>query len=142
MDARLSTPFLALRYGFGLVATLAGLDKFSNLLADWTAYVSPVALQVLPVSAATLMSVVGVIEIVVGLSILAGWTRIGAYVAAGWLVAIALNLAIAGFLDIAVRDLVMAIAAFTLARLAEVGAEAPAYGVNGIIEPPAREVHG
>ena len=35
------------------------------------------------------------------------------------LVAIALNLALAGMLDIAVRDVVMAVSAFVLARLAD-----------------------
>jgi hypothetical protein len=128
MDARLNTPWLALRYGIGLTATFAGFDKFLNLLADWGAYVSPMAAQLLPVSIPTFMGIVGVIEIAVGLAILAGWTRIGAYVASAWLLAIAGNLVLAGFLDVAVRDVVMSVAAFTLARFAEVreGAEAPA----------------
>jgi hypothetical protein len=51
MDNRLNTPWLALRHGIGLTATLAGIDKFFNLLADWGSYVSPLATQVLPVSA-------------------------------------------------------------------------------------------
>jgi hypothetical protein len=58
---------------------------------------------------------------IVGLAILTRWTRIGSYVAMVWLVAIALNLLTTGrFFDVAVRDLEMAIAAFTLARLTEV----------------------
>ena len=128
MDTRLNTPWIALRYGIGLTATFAGFDKFLNLLADWGAYVSPLAAQLLPVSIPTFMGVVGVIEIAVGVAILAGWTRIGAYVASAWLLAIAGNLVLAGFLDVAVRDIVMSLAAFTLARLAEVqeGAEVPA----------------
>ena len=130
MDARLNTPWLALRYGIGLTATFAGFDKFLNLLADWGAYVSPMAAQLLPVSIPTFMGIVGVIEIAVGLAILAGWTRIGAYVASAWLLAIAGNLVLAGFLDVAVRDVVMSVAAFTLARFAEVREEA---------EAPARE---
>jgi hypothetical protein len=44
----------------------------------------------------------------------------GSYVAMAWLVCIAANLVAAGFLDIAVRDLEMAIGAYTLARLTEV----------------------
>jgi hypothetical protein len=44
-------------------------------------------------------------------------------VAAAWLVCIALNLVIAGYLDVAVRDLVMAVAAYTLAKLSEERAE-------------------
>jgi hypothetical protein len=92
MDNRLNTPWLALRYGIGLTATLAGIDKFFNLLADWGSYVSPLATQLLPVSTGTFMSIVGVIEFAVGAAILAGWTRLGAYVASGWLLGVAANL--------------------------------------------------
>ena len=67
------------------------------------------------------MHIVGVIEMLVGLAILTKWTRVGAYVCSAWLVLIALNLVMAGmFLDVAVRDLEMALAAFVLARLTEV----------------------
>ena len=83
MDNRLHTPWLALRYGIGVTATLAGIDKFFNLLADWGSYMSPLATQVLPVSTHTFMGIVGVIEFAVGVAILAGWTRLGAYVASG-----------------------------------------------------------
>jgi hypothetical protein len=120
MDQRLHTPWLALRFGIGLTATLAGLDKFFNLLADWTTYVSPLATRIVPIPTATLMGIVGIVELAVGLAILTAWTRIGAYVASAWLLAVAANLVAAGFFDIAVRDVVMAVAAFTLARLAEV----------------------
>ena len=134
MDKRLDTPWTLLRYGIGLTAALAGLDKFFYLLADWGAYVSPVAAQLLPFSTDTFMMIVGVIELAVGVTILAGLTRLGAYIASGWLLAVAVNLVLAGFYDVAVRDVVMAFAAFTLARLAEVRQEAPAYGYNSIAE--------
>ena len=84
-------------------------------------YLSPLAIRLLPVSAPTFMRVVGVIEMVVGLAILTRWTRLGAYVAMGWLVAIAVNLVTTGmFFDLAVRDLEIAIAAYALAKLTEV----------------------
>lgn len=52
------------------------------------------------------MHIVGVIEMIAGLAILTKWTRRGSYVAAAWLLAIAINLVSAGmFLDVAVRDL-------------------------------------
>jgi hypothetical protein len=140
MDNRLSTPWTALRFGIGLTATLAGIDKFFNLLADWGSYVSPVAAQFLPVSVGTFMGLVGVIELAVGVAILTGWTRAGAYVASAWLLGVAANLVVAGFYDIAVRDVVMAIAAFTLARLAEVRQETPAYRFNNASERATRQV--
>jgi hypothetical protein len=127
MDTRLDTPWIALRYGIGLTATLAGIDKFFNLLADWGSYVSPAAAQLLPVSIPTFMGMVGLIEFAVGAAILIGWTRLGAYVASAWLLGVAGNLVLAGFYDIAVRDVMMAVAAFTLARLAEVRDDAPAH---------------
>ena len=140
MDNRLNAPWLVLRYGIGLTATLAGIDKFFNLLADWGSYVSPLATQVLPVSTTTFMAVVGIIEFAVGAAILTGWTRLGAYVASGWLLAVAANLITAGFYDVAVRDVVMSFSAFTLARLAEVQEGAPAYGFNTTTARPHRHV--
>jgi hypothetical protein len=61
-------------------------------------------------------------------------------VASGWLLGVAANLIAAGFYDIAVRDVIMSFAAFTLARLAEVREGAPAYGFNTITEQPHRHV--
>ena len=119
MDTRLDSPYLALRCGIGLMATLAGLDKFFNLLTDWGMYLSPTVATLLPVSPSAAMAVVGIVEVCVGLAILSAWTRYGALVASVWLLAVAGNLALAGFLDVAVRDVVLSIAAFTLARLAE-----------------------
>jgi uncharacterized membrane protein YphA (DoxX/SURF4 family) len=113
-----------LRIGLGLGPFLAGLDKFFNLLTHWTAYLSPVAAKVLPFSPETFMHLVGIIEMFVGLAILTKWTRLGAYVASVWLVLIALNLITMGHFDIAVRDVEIALAAFVLAQLTEVRAEA------------------
>ena len=140
MDTRLNTSLVALRLGIGLTATLAGLDKFFNVLANWGAYVSPLAAQLLPFSTHTFMGIVGIIEMAVGVAILAGWVRAGAYVASAWLIAVAVNLATAGFFDVAVRDVVMSIAAFTLARLAEVRQQAPAYRVSPVAEQSRRHV--
>ncbi|HEX4964402.1 MAG TPA: hypothetical protein VF173_26530 [Thermoanaerobaculia bacterium] len=111
---------------YGLVPLLAGLDKFFNLLTDWPKYLAPWVANLLPVSAQTFMHVVGIIEIAVGLLVLTRWTRVGSWIAAAWLVLIAINLATLGLFDIAVRDLAMAVGAYTLARLAELRQEAPA----------------
>jgi hypothetical protein len=135
MHDKLFTPWIALRVSIGLTATLAGLDKFFNLLADWSGYVSPLAAQLLPFSTDTFMAIVGVVELVVGAAILSGWTRWGAYTASAWLLGVALNLIAAGFLDVAVRDVVMSIAAFTLARLAETRQQAAALGLAAAVGP-------
>ena len=120
-DSRLDRAWWALRIGLGVGPFLAGLDKYFNLLTDWTMYTSPLVLKLMPFSGRTFMHIVGVIEMIVGLAILTKWTRLGSYVASAWLVAIAINLVSTGmFLDIAVRDLEMALAAFVLARMTEV----------------------
>ena len=124
MDPRVNSAYWTLRIAFGLTAFLAGLDKFTNLLTDWEKYASPLVLRVLPLSAGALMRISGVIEILAGLALLAGVTRLGGYVVAAWLALIAVNLVTTGqYFDVAVRDLVLACGAFTLARLSEVRAE-------------------
>ena len=117
---RTKSAYWALRIAFGAVPFLAGLDKYFNILAQWDKYVSPLVQNLLPVNAVTFMHVIGLVEMAVGIAILTRWTRLGSYVAAAWLVGIALNLITAGYLDVAVRDLVMAVGAYTLARLSEV----------------------
>jgi hypothetical protein len=133
MNIRLAHVTMALRIALGLMATLAGLDKFFNLLADWEAYISPLAVELSPVAPGTLMAVVGLVEIAVGLTILAIRPDLGAYVASAWLSLAPPTLAIGGHFDVAVRDVVLAVSAFALARLSELGAEtsvtAPAASV-------------
>lgn len=110
----------ALKIVLGVVPFLAGLDKFFNFLADWEKYLNPRLAQLLPMTPVSFMHIVGIIEMVVGLAILTKWTRIGAYVAGLWLLGIVLNLVSQGaYLDVAARDLVMAVGAFSLARLTE-----------------------
>lgn len=126
MQTNLESLYRPLWLTYGLVPLLAGLDKFLNLLADWPKYLSPWMADLLPVSAQTFMYAVGIIEIAVGLMVLTRWTRLGAWIAAAWLVLIAVNLVTLGMFDIAVRDLAMAVGAYTLAQLAELRQEAPA----------------
>ena len=124
MDHQLATRAGALRLVLGLTATLAGLDKFFNLLADWSTYVSPLAASLLPVSPETFMHAVGIVELAVGVAILGAAPVLGAYVASAWLALVAANLLLGGYFDVAVRDVVMSVAAFTLARLLELRSHA------------------
>ena len=116
---------LTLRWTFVIVPIAAGLDKFFELLADWNVYLAPVVRELLPVSADTFLFVAGGIEILVGLLMATRYVKIAAYVAAAWLTAIALQLIVAGYLDIAVRDLAMAVAAWTLGSLSPAVATRP-----------------
>ena len=90
--------FTVLRITFGIVPIVAGADKFANLLTNWDLYLNPSIASMLPFSAHVFMQIVGGIEIVAGLIVIA----MGKY------------------LDVAVRDLVMSIGAMSLARLSRV----------------------
>jgi hypothetical protein len=66
------------------------------------------------------MSIIGLIEIVAGILVLRN-PRVGAYAVAIWLAAISLTLILGThYFDVAVRDLVMALGAFVLAKLSEI----------------------
>jgi uncharacterized membrane protein YphA (DoxX/SURF4 family) len=120
VSRELNAGYWALRIAFGLGPLLAGLDKFTNLLTNWEKYLSPVFQRFIPVSAVAFMHIVGVIEMVVGLAILFGASRVFGYIAMLWLWAIAINLISTGmYYDIAVRDILLGIGAYALARVTE-----------------------
>jgi len=109
-----------LKLTFGLVPIVAGADKFTNLLTDWPQYLNPSLASILPFSPHVFMMIVGVIEICAGIIVLVK-TNIGAYIVSAWLFLIALSLLAGGkFLDVAVRDLVMAIGAYSLAKITQI----------------------
>jgi hypothetical protein len=108
-----------LKFLFGVVPIVAGADKFTNFLAHWEDYLNPMIPQILHMTPHNFMLIVGVIEIIAGIIVFAK-PRFGGFLVMAWLIGIALQLILWGhFLDIAVRDLVMALGgALTLARLA------------------------
>lgn len=116
----LKQTFNLLKYTFVAMPIAAGADKFTNLLTNWEQYLNPSLVAMLPISAAAFMMIVGVIEIIAGIIV---WQKpeVGGYIVAVWLAAIALSLlANLNYMDVAVRDIVMAISAFSMARLAKV----------------------
>jgi hypothetical protein len=123
-DQRLNLSWWALRIGLGMGPIVTGIDKYFNKLTDWTMYLSPLATKVVPVSAATFMHIVGVVEIIAGLVVLSRWTKLGSQTVALWLLGIAVNLLVTGmFYDLAMRDVEIAIAAFVLSQLSAVRAQ-------------------
>ncbi|MFE4835559.1 hypothetical protein ACFRAU_12870 [Arthrobacter sp. NPDC056691] len=110
--------FLLLRTVFTVAPVLFGLDKFTNLLADWTGYLAPMVPDTLHLPAQTVMYAVGVVEIVAGI-LVALRPRIGSLVVAAWLLGIIVNLIILGaFYDVALRDFGLLVGALALNRLA------------------------
>ena len=103
-----------MHWTYGLVPIVAGADKFTHLLTDWDKYLAPQIANLLPRSVHSFMNIVGIIEIVAGVLVLVK-PRIGSLVVALWLLGIAINLVLTGqYYDVAVRDTVMAIGAFSL----------------------------
>jgi uncharacterized membrane protein YphA (DoxX/SURF4 family) len=111
--------FFLLRTVFTIAPIAFGLDKFFNLLVDWTVYLAPWIDDIVPGDAQAAMYAVGVVEIAAGF-LVAVAPRLGAYVVAGWLLGIIVNLVSTGeFLDIALRDFGLLVGALSLGQLAE-----------------------
>ncbi len=109
--------FLLLRTVFTVAPILFGLDKFTNLLTEWTMYLAPVATSVVPLPAQTIMYIVGVVEIIAGVMV-ALRPRFGSALVAVWLLGIIINLIVlGGFYDVALRDFGLLVGALALNRL-------------------------
>lgn len=118
-NKKLNLAINLLRITYGLLFIIVGVDKFSYLITDWHKYVSPATLKTISIDIKTLLTGVGILEIILGIFILnPRWTTFTSYIASAWLVIIALNLIPLGiYYDIAARDVVMAIGSFALALL-------------------------
>ena len=120
LNQSIKPTFNLLKLTFGIVPIVAGLDKFTNLLTHWENYLHPGLAAMLPFAPHTFMMIVGVIEIIAGVIVFIK-PAIGGYIVAAWLTLIALTLLASGnYLDVAIRDLTMAIGAFSLARIAKI----------------------
>jgi uncharacterized membrane protein YphA (DoxX/SURF4 family) len=112
--------FVLMRLVFTVAPIAFGLDKFFNVMVDWPIYLAPWINDVAPGTGQEFMYFVGATEILAGV-IVALKPRYGAYVVAGWLGGIVINLVTySDFYDIALRDFGLMLAALTLARLASV----------------------
>lgn len=87
---------------FGIVPIIMGLDKFTNILTNWTDYLGA-ATNVLSLDPSFFMGNIGVIEITAGLIVLI-WPMQCAYIVMTWLIAIAIQLVICTHhYDVAIR---------------------------------------
>src|SRR4051794_39373921 len=112
--------FWLLRIGFTVAPILFGLDKFFNWSVDWPDYLAGWINSIAPGSGQDFMYFVGGVEILAGLLVLFA-PRIGAFVVAGWLAGIVINLLTNDpplYYDIALRDFGLMLGALTLGRLA------------------------
>ncbi len=112
--------FWLLRIAFTVAPILFGVDKFFNWSVHWPDYLAGWVNNIVPGSGQDYMYVVGGVEIAAGL-LVAVAPRIGAFVVAGWLFGIVVNLLTKNapeYYDIALRDFGLMLAALTFARLA------------------------
>ena len=111
--------FVLLRTVFTVAPILFGLDKFVRILtSDWERYLAPWMNDIIPGDARTAMYIVGVVEIVAGI-LVAFVPRLGGLVVAAWLLGIIVSLvSVGGYLDIALRDFGLLVAALALSFLA------------------------
>jgi uncharacterized membrane protein YphA (DoxX/SURF4 family) len=112
--------FWLLRITFTIAPILFGADKFFNWSVHWPDYLAHWINNIVPGSGQDMMYVVGGIEIAAGL-LVAVAPRIGAFVVAGWLFGIVINLLTKNapqYYDIALRDFGLMLASLTFARLA------------------------
>jgi hypothetical protein len=117
-DTAVHQAFWLLRAGFTALPIVFGLDKFADVLTDWSRYLAPQLDELLPGSAHQAMLAVGVVEVAAGL-LVAVAPRIGGWVVAAWLAGIIVDLLLLGdSYDVALRDLGLLLGALTLTRLA------------------------
>ena len=116
---RATQAYLLLRIAFTVAPILFGIDKFANVLTDdWTKYLATEFNDMIPGTAADATHIVGVVEIVAGLTV-AIVPRFGGLLVAAWLGGIIVNLLlVGGYGDIALRDFGLLIGALALSRLA------------------------
>jgi len=101
-----------LHWTYAILPLAAGADKFTHILTNWDKYLAPAIANMIAPN--VFMSIVGVIEMIAGILVIAK-PRIGSLIVGLWLIGIALNLLLTGqYYDVAVRDIVIAIGAFSL----------------------------
>jgi len=109
--------FRFLQFVFVVAPLMAGVDKFLNVLTNWSMYLTPMVPQLTGISAQHFMMGVGVIEIFAAV-LVAFKPKIGSAIVATWLALIITNLLLVqGFYDVALRDLGLCLAALALNRL-------------------------
>jgi uncharacterized membrane protein YphA (DoxX/SURF4 family) len=123
-QAGLSSPayqaYVLLRTTFVVAPILFGVDKYFNFMVDWPKYLAPWIDDIMPGTAQQFMYVVGAVEILAGILVLA-FPRWGSLVVAAWLGGIIVNLLTVNppqYYDIALRDFGLMVGAVVLNRLA------------------------
>lgn len=120
---KLNNTLLLLKVSYGLFFITVGIDKYLNYIVDWQKYIYPGVLEIVQVEPSLLNRGFGAIEIICGLLLLTQWARISASLVTLALLGVATNLVFLGYLDIAARDVLLAVGAITIVLLSGVEEE-------------------
>lgn len=121
ISQRLDATWMMLKFSYGALFLIAGADKFFNWVTNWSQYLNPSIFNMLPMTIDQIFMIVAAIELTLSALILTKFTRMGAYLAAGWFGLIIINLVTMGkFYDIAARDAMLAVGAIALANLTDI----------------------
>ena len=103
---------------FSLTLIIVGLDKFFNILDNWVKFLNP---NLLPFSISPIlfMKLVGIFEILLGLSLFTRWRKQASYIVAVWFVLISINLLSLNMYFVAFKDTLRVIGAILLAKLSK-----------------------
>jgi uncharacterized membrane protein YphA (DoxX/SURF4 family) len=102
---------------YAALPIIAGTDKFTNFLTDWSRYLAPVFSRPLGRHAGEFMQFVGLVEIAAGFMV-AIKPQLGSRVVCAWLLAICVNLLLTqNYYDVVLRDFGLALGALALFRL-------------------------
>lgn len=113
--------WMMLKVSYGLLFIVLGVDKFLNIITNWSIYINHSILNVLPLTIDQFIMGLAIIEIIIGLMIITAFTRMGSALAVLWFLIIAIDLISLGrFYDIATRDIMLAIGAIALTNLTQI----------------------
>ncbi|MEZ0392721.1 MAG: hypothetical protein ACAH59_10925 [Pseudobdellovibrionaceae bacterium] len=123
--------FTVLQSGLVAVPLVAGMDKFVNMITDWSQYLSPAFPHLLGMSSSSFMSMIGTIEIGIAIG-LALMPRLFSWVLCFWMGAIILNLlSMRQHYDMILVDFGLTMAAFALGKLSQIKEDVPVVVTEG-----------
>ena len=107
--------FRILQILFVIVSTFKGLDKILYYLTGWT-FNSPVFTQFLQTNDRNFVLAIGIVEVIIGIGVIFK-PKFFAYLLMVWTVVIIINFSVGKHYDIALREFVLFLSAFALAKL-------------------------
>jgi uncharacterized membrane protein len=98
-----------LTYTFVVFLFCIGADKIfqANLITNWQSLIGPVISFLMPMKAGSIVMFEGFIEILLGISLLTPWKKVGLTVLAITIALVAIDLFILGYINLAIREIIL-----------------------------------